>query len=105
MILGDTLNQTLLDATAKVENVMMDVSRLRASFNLNLQLLQLENESFGYVQSDYREGSASYLDLVTALSDLLDAKQRYYTAYYDVLGTLAIYRYYEGTLYETLTSH
>jgi outer membrane protein TolC len=95
-------NLKLLSTEADMRKLMLDLSRLKANYSLNRELLELERQNYGYIESEYREGKVSYLDLINGLDNLLDAEAMFYTAHYDVLDGLVQYRYYEGTLYEAL---
>jgi outer membrane protein TolC len=66
--------------------------------------MRLEQSNFAILEEDYRQGKVAYLDLVTGLSDLLSARVSYYTNYISILTAMAQYRYYEGTIYETVAN-
>lgn len=101
-IQANTLDQNLLEIRAKITGVMADLSRINRSYKLSQDLLGLEEESNQNLQTQYREGKVTYLDLITGLNNLLAAKVQFYTAYFDSLQSLAKYKFYEGKIYETL---
>jgi outer membrane protein TolC len=101
-IQDDTLEQNLLDVNAQITALMADLSRIDHNFKLSRELLDMEEESSRNLETQYREGKVTYLDLITSLSSLLDAKVQFCTSYFDGLGSIARYKFYEGTLYETL---
>ena len=98
----NTLNQGLLLIRAQIENLMLDFIRSGSNHVVNRELLLSEQESYDYLERQYREGKVNYLDLITSLNNLLDAKVRFYTTYFDLLSNFAQYRYFERNLYETL---
>ena len=98
----NTLNQNLLDVKEKVSELMNGLVRIKDSFKLSQELLEMEEESNQNLEVQYREGKVTYLDLMTSLSDLLGAKVSFHTSYFDALTSLAQYHYYEGTLYEKM---
>ena len=101
-IQGNSLNQKLLDVNAKIIGTMADISRIRRNYKLSQELLSLEEESNRNLEAQYREGKVTYLDLITSLNNLLDAKVQLYTAYFSALQTFSKYKFYEGKLYETI---
>ena len=96
------LHQGLLDIGAQITNLMVDLSRIKRNYKLSRELLDLEQESNHNVESQYREGKVTYLDLITSLNSLLDAKVQYYTAHFDALQGIAKHQYFEGKIYEAL---
>ena len=98
----NSVSQSLLDIKAKVIGIAADILRISRSYKLSLELLTLEEESNKNLESQYREGKVTYLDLITSLNNLLDAKVQFYTAYFDALQAHSKYRFYEGKIYETI---
>ena len=98
----DTLNQGLYDLHSKTASLMSNLQRIKRNYQLNQELLVLEEKSNRDLESQYREGKVTYLDLITELNSLLDAKVQFYTAHFEALTTLAQYRFYEGTIYESI---
>lgn len=98
----NSMNQGLLEINAKITGVMADISRISHNYKLSQELLSLEEESNRNLEIQYREGKVTYLDLVTSLNSLLDAKVQFHTSYFDALQAVAKYRFYEGNIYEAL---
>lgn len=94
----------LSDLDSTLQALMANLVSLKASHYLNKELMELEEESYQHLEGEYRQGRVSYLDLITALADLLDARVGFYTTYISILESLAEYSYYEGTLYDSLTT-
>lgn len=97
-------NQSLLEVHSRLTALNTDLKRTERSFQLSQDLLVLEEESNGNLQSQYREGRVSFLDLMGGLEGLLDARVQYYTSYFDFLQNIARHRYYEGKIYESVAS-
>lgn len=89
---------------AEVASLMTSLQGLQSSHKLNRELMQLESESYKHLEEEYRQGRVAYLDLITALADLLKSRVSYYSTYVSILEGLAQFRYHEGTLYEALTA-
>ncbi|MBI3554685.1 MAG: TolC family protein [Deltaproteobacteria bacterium] len=87
-----------------IENLMLQLRLLQESYKLNVELLELSQQSYDFLEEEYRRGHITYLDIITGLNDLLDAKTKYLTSYFSLLQSLAQYGYYEGTLYETVST-
>lgn len=91
------------DVRAELDGLMLDLSQLRANHRMTEELLALEEESFGAVKREYREGKVTPYDFILSLNDLLDAKTRFYNTLYGLAEGLAKYHFYEGNLHETLS--
>jgi len=87
---------------AKIEVLGEEMQRLSSSFSLQKELLAMEDETYTRLSANYREGKIPYLDLITGMDNLLDARVNYYTIYFNLLSKFAEYQSYEGKLYETL---
>ncbi len=100
----DQLRAGLLSTDARIRSTWLDLKQLERSFKLDQELLKIEEETYGILQVEYREGRAAYLDLITELNNLLDAKSRLYTSYFDLQTRLVTYRYFERGAYESIVS-
>ncbi|MBL7544542.1 MAG: TolC family protein [Bdellovibrionaceae bacterium] len=96
----NTIAADLNDFSSENKKLMLDLQQSSKKYSLAQELLDLENMSFQFLDSEYRSGKSSYLDIIVGLRDLLSAKVQMYTSYYDLRGQLLKYRYHEGTLYE-----
>jgi outer membrane protein TolC len=101
-ISDDAQGTALLQLNAGIRELMVELGRLRDNYKLTEEVLQLSEESYAFLNEQYRLGKIAYLDLITALGDLLDARVAFHTAYFDILRNVAQYRYYEGTLYDSI---
>ena len=68
------------------------------NFLLSQELLDLESKSYALVEADYRGGKVSFWDLTYGLRDLLEAKVKMYTNYFNVKLNQLKYLYHEGRL-------
>jgi outer membrane protein TolC len=91
---------TFSSANAKM---MLELNQSSKNFAIARELLDLETKSYGFLESEYRNGKVSYLDIIVGLRDLLNAKVQMYTSYFDLRGQLLRYRYHEGRLYESVS--
>lgn len=89
---------------AEVEQMMLELKRVSEYLRVNRELLKLERQSYGLVESEYRNGKADYLELVTALSNLASARLSSVSAVSSLKKSLFQYQYYQGTLYGELAS-
>jgi outer membrane protein TolC len=99
----NSLRQSELDLRAQLKTLMLDLGRFQDNYQLSEELLASSQESYDFLKKQYEEGQVQYLDLITSLNELLDAKVRYYTAYFDLSGSHAKYHYYQGNLYDTVS--
>lgn len=99
----NTLDQNLIVTHTKINQLMSDLLRIKKSYALSQELLSFEEESNQNLEVQYREGKVTYLDLMTSLNHLLDARVRFYSSYFEALKSIAQYKYYEGKLYAMVT--
>ena len=97
------------DGKDKLDSVEADIARLmdtltnlKDTWQLNRQLIALEQDNLTNIEQDYREGKVGYLDLVSGLNAVLSAKVNFYTTYFSTLQALAEYRYHEGTIFDAV---
>jgi outer membrane protein TolC len=94
----------LAELRADMATLMNELNRLKTGLDLSRELINLEEENHRRLDEEYRQGRASYLDLINGLGDLLTARTSYYSSLTSILEHLARYRYYQGTLYEYVTT-
>lgn len=97
---GNQLQGQLLQISAEVERLMLDLRLQRENYKLSEELLALEQDNLRLLEAEYRHGKVQYLDYITGLNDLSDAKVKYYSALSELWQGYWIYKYHEGTLYE-----
>lgn len=100
-IANDAFRTQLLATRNEIEKLMIDLDQTKRNYLLSQELLGLEKSSQDLLQTEYRNGKVSYLDLITAVRDFSDAQLKYYTALYDLKRGLILYAYHEGTLYDS----
>ncbi|MEO5969061.1 MAG: TolC family protein, partial [Bdellovibrionia bacterium] len=100
----NTLTQNLLEVNAAINTLMLNIHRIQKSLVLNQELLASEEQTYHTLETQYREGKVAYLDLITGLNSLLDAKIQFYSTYFEALRNKAKHSYYKGKLYETISS-
>jgi outer membrane protein len=100
----NTLTQNLLEVDAAINSLMLSIYRIQKSLILNQELLTSEEQTYHTLETQYREGKVTYLDLITGLNSLLDAKIQFYSTYFEALRNKAKHSYYKGKLYETISS-
>ncbi len=97
-----TRAENLATVSTKVEALAIERVKRLSGLSTAKRLLDLEENSYKYLEKAYREGKTSYLDLVTGLDNLTQAQLGYARAYFDILQLAAQYRYYEGASDEIL---
>ena len=89
-------------AAFRAENRVM-MTQLRQSYDnlvLSRELLEMEQDSFSFLNREYRNGKVPYVDLVVGLRDLLNAKVRKYTSYFALRSERYRLKYHQGILNE-----
>jgi outer membrane protein TolC len=102
-IQDNMIHQGWAETRSQIESLMADLARLRRSYQLTEELLRLEEQTNENLSLQYREGKVSFLDLISSLNNLLDAKSQFYASYFEVLQGMARYRYFQGKVYEDLS--
>ncbi len=97
-----TRDESLANLSIKIDALSVDKAKRLAGFSTAKRLLELEENSYQYLEKAYREGKTSYLDLATGLENLTQAQLGYARAYFQILELSAQYRYYEGASNEVL---
>lgn len=104
LIAEHDLKKAALQTHADLQALMRDLGDLNANLIVSKELLSAQQEAYDLIRREYTEGRVEYWDLMTSLTDLLDAKARFLNARYDLASVLAKYRYFEGTLYANYKS-
>ncbi len=96
----EAIRKDLIGEGAEIQKLAIEIDRLSRSLSGSKRLLQAGESSYTLLESDYREGKVAYLDLITSLNELLDARIAYYDNYFQALDAIARYRYFEGSAYD-----
>lgn len=96
------LQTELQNFKREAEKLMLDLDQGRKGLTLARELLGLETKNYEDLEADYRSGKVTYLEIVTALNNLLRAKVQLYSSSFAVQNLILIYRYHEGNLYASL---
>lgn len=89
---------------ADINKLMLDLKQMKENYVLSEELLKLEESNTNSIKFDYQNGKVLYLDLITAMKSLADAKNKRIGAYFDLKSSVASYRYHQGTLYDSIIS-
>lgn len=95
-----TIETELNEFIATNEKLMTNMNLSNANFLTAQELLTIETEGYAFLESEYRNGRVTYLDLILGLRDLLNAKIQMFTSFYDLRTQLLQYKYHQGLLYE-----
>lgn len=98
LIQSEDTKDKLAALAADIATLMQSLGNLSDIWRLNLQLITLEQENLKNIEQDYREGKVVYLDLITGLTALLNAKVNFFSTYFAAQQALAQYHFYEGTI-------
>lgn len=99
----NTVKLSLLAVDADIRTLALEIAQFSENYRSSKALLDSEEEAYRSIKTDYQEGRVTYLDLIKSLNDLLDARVRFFTTHFGLLEKVAKYRFFEGTIYETLT--
>jgi len=96
-------NAKILNLKSQINKLMIELDQYRYNYDLTKELLTLEQTNIDFIKREYRNGKIGYLDFVTGLNNLADAKIKYFTAISDLENAEYVYKYHQGTLYDYLT--
>ena len=71
MISEHTFRSQALSTVADLRKLMLDLEQLRNTYHLSRDLMQSEEETYGFLVHDYREGKVQSYDLIANLKDVL----------------------------------
>lgn len=86
----------------ELEQLLLNINLYKNQLRLAEELLKMEQTNLSYIEREYRNGKVQYLDFITGLANLSDAKNKYFSSVADLLKLDYTYRYHEGTLYEQI---
>ncbi len=89
--------------TAENSVFMANLQQAYESFQLSRELLDLSQSGTSLLESEYRNGRATYLELIYGLRDLLESKTNTLSSYFELETGLYRYKLYEGSLYDYVT--
>lgn len=105
-ILVDTLNNEyesrLLALQTSITHLMLDIGQQKENFLLNKELVEMEYKNYQTLESSYRSGKTSFLDMINSLENLTSSKQSYVSDYFALKSLLAEYHFHEGNIYEVI---
>lgn len=86
----------------KINALMLNLNARLESYTVSQLLFQAEQENYNQIVRDYQNGNATYLDLITALSDFTKSKKQYNDIIYSLLKGRHTHYYYQGVLYDKI---
>jgi outer membrane protein TolC len=93
--------QTLLNLDNDLRDVWNKLREFREDVRMSRELLTLEQQSYSILEAEYRNGRASYLDLITNLNSWIDARSKYIDAYFGFKKQQAAYSFHKGEFFTT----
>lgn len=83
-----------------LDSLNLEIRQLSRELALQQELLDLYEKSAGSVESEYRGGRATYLELLTTLNDFAAAQDRTQRIQLTLNQRLYTYSFYKGDIYE-----
>lgn len=101
-IQNNDLKISLLGVDTLIKEFEINAAQALRQLNLAKELLKLEKDNLGYLQTEYRNGKVQYLDLVTGYDNLADAEVKYFSAAQEFEFLKYTSLYHQGKLYEEI---
>lgn len=83
MITDNSAQITLEQLRTSLQDLATNLRQSESALKVSQELLQMEENTYADLARDFREGKASYLDLITSLNELMDAKRQHLANLYD----------------------
>lgn len=96
------LRGQMLALKSELDQWALDLEQIRSNQKLATDLFNLEKKNRELMETDYRNGKVSFLDLTTSMRDFLDAQFKLYSAVYDSEVLRMTYLFHKGSLHESL---
>lgn len=96
------LRQEDLNLTSEILKLQKQFLQQKLNFKTSEESLILEQNNFHFIEGEYRQSRASYLDFINGVKDLADAQNRHWNNLFDLKQGIALYHYYRGSLYPYL---
>ena len=101
-IQGNDIRVSLFAIDAIIKELDLNRQQAVRNYNLASDLLRLEKDNLGFLQTEYRNGKVQYLDLVTGYDNLADAEIKFYSAATELESVKYTTLYHQGRLYEEI---
>jgi len=95
-------DQAGLDLNIELRDVWLKLREFAETVKMTKELLTIEQQSYNILEAEYRNGRATYLDLITNLNTLIDARSKFASTFFNLKKQQAVYAFHKGTLYEDL---
>lgn len=99
---ADDNRQILLDLSNDLRDIWNRLREGQENMRMSRELLTIEQQSYSILEAEYRNGRASYLDLITNLRSLIDARSRFATSYFNLRKQQTLYSFHKGDLRDAL---
>lgn len=91
--------------THDLQQLQLQIQKLRESYNLTQQILKAYQEAYSSLSRDYRDGKVSYLELITALNDYYGSLSQDINLRFSLMKLRLDLAYYEGNVDEVLKTN
>lgn len=98
------LQQKKIDLQSEILKLQTQFLQLKQNFKTSEESLVLEQNNFLFIEGEYRQSRANYLDFISGVKDLADAQNRHWNNLYDLKQGIVLYHYYKGSLFRYLLS-
>lgn len=96
------IQQQQIELQAEIQKLQKQFLQLKEDFKTSEELLVLEQNNFLFLEGEYRQSKATYLDFINGVRDLADAQNRHWNNLFDLKQGIALYHYYKGSLFRYL---
>lgn len=96
------IERQLANLKATLLQLVVQINKLQKNYELSKDLLKLEKSNIEFIERQYRDGKVQYLDLVTSLASLSDAKTIFLTNLADLQIAKYTLLYHQGKLVQEI---
>jgi outer membrane protein len=101
-VADNDLDSDILQLDSELRQLEITKLETKNNYALAKELLGYETESRDNIQMEYKNGKASFLDLISSLDDFADAETKFLTAAKDLKQTHFEILYHQGKLYDQI---
>ncbi len=97
---ADAISAERNSISDKVKNALQGLKLAARTYQLNEDLLKIEQENFSRLVEEYKTSKASILDVITATDNLATARTSLLQSFYDKISFQAQLLFYQGKIHD-----
>ncbi len=96
------IRQKKIQLQSEIQKLQKQFLQLKENFKTSEEFLVLEQNNFLFLEGEYRQSKATYLDFINGVKDLSEAQNRHWNNLFELKQGIVLYHYYKGSLFRYL---